>query len=230
MTESKTTTVQTVQERVAQQLARQAEAAQGLRTTGSYISFKNATLKVDGQPVPNNTADVRVLAAIGERSWYPDAFDADAVQVPTCYALDSLSPHPEAKEAQADSCPDCKWNKWGTATDSRGNPARGKACREGARIVVVPANVPLKTAPMYTAKIPVTSLGAVTAFSSRCAQSNALSGEFVTTLSCSEDKKSFFKVHLAIKERSADLDPAMLMNKTDEAMQLALTPYPNLDD
>ena len=222
--------VMTLQERQAALVARQAEAAQGLRTTGSYISFKNAILKVDGQAVPNNMADVRVLAAIGERSYYKEAFSADEVQVPTCYALDSLFPHPEAKEAQSDGCSECQWNKWGTAVDSRGNPARGKACREGARIVVVPANVPLKTAPLYTAKVPVTSLGAVTAFSARCATSGALSGEFVTTLSCTEDKKSFFKVHLAIKERSADLDPMVLMNKTDEAMQVALTPYPNLDD
>ena len=225
-----TNEIVTVEERIKQQLARQAEAAQGLRTTGSYISFKNATLKVDGQPVPNNMADVRVLAAIGERTWYPDAFDADAVQVPACYALDDTVPHPEARDPQSDNCSECKWNKWGTAVDSRGNPARGKACREGARIIVIPANVPLKSAPMYTAKIPVTSLGAVTAFSSRCAQAGKLSGEFVTVLSCTEDKKSFFKVHLAIKEHTADLDKSILLQKQDEAMELAMTPYPNLED
>ena len=225
-----TNEIATVQERIAQQLAKQAEAAQGLRTTGSYISFKNAQLKVDGQSVPNNMADVRVLAAVGERTWYPDAFDADAVQVPTCYSLDSNEPHPEVKEAQSDNCGECRWNKWGTAVDSRGKPARGKACREGARIVVVPANVPLKTAPMYTAKVPVTSLGTVTTFTSRCQQSGKLSGEFVTTLSCTEDKKSFFKVHLAIKEITADLDPLTLLNKHDEAYQLAMMPYPSIDE
>jgi len=230
MTEPISTAVQTLETRRAEMVARQAETAQGLRTTGSYISFKNATLKVDGQAVPNNMADVRVLAAIGERSFYKEAFNADEVQVPTCYALDSQFPHSEAKEAQADACHECQWNKWGTATDSRGNPARGKACREGARIVVAPANVALKTAPLYTAKIPVTSLGAVTAFTDRCNASAAMLGEFVTVLSCTEDKKSFFKVHLAIKERSTDLDPMTLMNKTDEAMQLALTPYPNIDE
>tara|TARA_R110000868_G_scaffold5782_1_gene33942 strand:- start:19721 stop:20413 length:693 start_codon:yes stop_codon:yes gene_type:complete len=224
------TAVMTLEERQAQMVARQAEASQGLRTTGSYISFKNANMKVDGQSVPNNTAEVRVLAAIGERTYYAGAFDPDAVQVPTCYALDSHSPHHEAKEQQADTCGECKWNKWGTAVDSRGNPARGKACREGARIIVVPANVALKTAPMYTAKIPVTSLGAVTAFTDRCNGAGAMFGEMVTTLSCTEDKKSFFKVHLTIKERSTDIDRRMLMDKTDEAMELAMTPYPNLEE
>jgi len=106
-----TNEVMTLQQRLDVALAKQAEAAQGLRTTGSYISFKNATLKVDGVPVPNNTADVRVLAAIGERSWYAEAFDADHVQVPSCYALDAVEPHPEAADPQSDDCASCKWNK-----------------------------------------------------------------------------------------------------------------------
>ena len=228
-----TTEIDDVQQRIKAQLEKQAAAAEGLRTTGSYISFKNAVLKVDGQAVPNNTASVRVLAAIGERTFYEGAYNADDVQVPTCYSLDSDEPHPEAASPQVavgGKCADCEHNKWGTAVDSRGKPARGKACREGARIIVVPATVPLKSAPMYTAKIPVTSLGTVTAFASRCAQSGKLSGEFVTKLDCVEDKKSFFKVHLTIMEHSSDLDMALLLNKQDKAMELAMTPYPTLED
>lgn len=225
-----TTEIDDVAARVKAQLEKQAAAAEGLRTTGSYISFKNAILKVDGQPVPNNTANVRVLAAIGERTFYADAFDPDSVQVPTCYALDSDEPHPEAAKPQAETCADCPHNKWGTAVDSRGKPGRGKACREGARIIVVPANVPLKSAPMYTAKIPVTSLSTVTAFTSRCSQAGKMSGEFVTKLDVTEDKKSFFKVHLTIMEHSSDLDPAVLLSKHDKAYELAMTPYPVLED
>jgi hypothetical protein len=223
------TEIMSVEERIAAQLAKQAEQAQALRNTGSYISFKNAQLKVDGQPVPNNTADVRVLAAVSERTYYPNGFDSDTVQVPACYALDSLYPHPEASEPQADDCASCQWNKWGTAVGANGKPSRGKACREGARIIVAPAGVPLKTASMHTAKIPVTSLSTVTNFTDRCAQAQKLSGEFVTTLSVVEDKKSFFKVHLNIKEVSTNLDSTVLLAKTDEAYQLAITPYPNLE-
>jgi len=94
---------------------------------------------------------------------------------------------------------------------------------------MVPANVPLKSAPMHTAKIPVTSLSAVNNFVSRCQSAAKLTGEFVVRLSVTEDKKSFFKVHLDIKEHSADLDPMLLMQKQDEAYQLAMQPYPNLD-
>ena len=225
-----TTEIATLQEQLARQLARQQEAAQGLRNTGAYISFKNATLKVDGMAISNNMIETRVLAAIGERTYYAGAFDPDAVQVPDCYALDSNDPHPEARNPQADSCGDCQWNQWGSAVDSRGNKARGKACREGARIIVVPANVPLKTAPMYTAKVPVTSLGAVTAFTSRCSQAGKLSGEFVTQLSCVEDKKSFFKVHLTLKEITPDMDMTQLLAKQDQAYELAMQPYPTIDE
>lgn len=224
------TEITTLQERLALQLEKQAAASQAMRTTGSYISFKNAQLKVDGQTVPNNTADVRVLAAIGERSWYPEAFDADVAQVPSCYALDSDEYHPDSTDPQSETCAECKWNKWGTAVNSRGEPAKGKACREGARVIVVPANVPLKSAPMYTAKIPVTSLNTITAFTSRCQQAQKLSGEFVTTLSVTEDKKSFFKVHLTMKEITNDMDMELLLNRQDAAYQLAMTPYPVLDN
>jgi hypothetical protein len=66
-------------------------------------------------------------------------------------------------------------------------------------------------------------------FSSRCQQAQKLSGEFITTLSVSEDKKSFFKVHLTIKEITNDMDLNLLLDRQDAAMQLALQPYPNLD-
>jgi len=234
--------LQTLEQKKQALLERQAEASAAMRSGGSYISFKNAQLKVDGMPVPNNTADVRVLAAVAERAWYEGPFDSDVAQVPSCYALDNDVPHDEAQNPQSDTCATCDKNKWGSAPPRPGSvveklidgkvvkvPApngKGKACREGARVIVVPANVPLKSAPMYTAKIPVTSIGTVQAFSSRCAQAGKLTGEFVAALSVVEDKKFFFKVHLTMKEVTNDMDMALLMARQDEAYQLAVQPYP----
>jgi hypothetical protein len=217
--------------RIQEQLERQAKAANALRTSGAFITFKNANLKVDGQPVPNNAADVRVLAAIPERAWYDGPYDPDNAQVPACYSLDDDSPHPDSSNPQADKCMDCAKNKWGTAPARPGSsvPGKGKACKEGARVIVVPANVALKTAPMYTAKVPVTSLSAVQNYVGRCANAGRLSGEFIGILSVTEDKKSFFKIHLDIKEHTPDLDRQLLLSKQDEAYQLAMQPYPQLD-
>lgn len=222
--EKASTAVMSIQEQIAQQIARQNETAQGLRSSGSYIGFKNAQLKVDGISIPTNELNVRVLAALSERAWYSKDFDADAVQVPDCYALDDSVPHLESSNPQADNCGDCPHNKWGSAT--RG---KGKACRESARVIVIPANVPLASAQMYTAKVPVTSLSTVTSFTSRCGQAQKLMGEFVTKLSVTEDKKTFFKVHLTPVEVSADLDMAALLKAQDAAYNLAMTPYPTIE-
>jgi hypothetical protein len=220
-----------IRQRIAEQLERQQKAAQALRTSGSFITFKNATLKVNGQPVPNNQAEVRVLAAIPERAWYDGPYDPDEPQVPACYALDSGEPHPEASDPQSETCMGCPKNKWGTAPPRPGSnvPGKGKACREGARVIVSPANIPLKSAPMYTAKVPVTSLSAIQTYMDRCANSGRMMGEFIGVLGVHEDKRSFFKVSLDIKEHTADLDQITLMNKQDQAMELALQPYPNLN-
>lgn len=220
-----------IKKRLEEQLERQREAANSMRTSGSYVSFKNANLKIDGQPIPNNRADVRVLAAISERAWYDGPFDSDNAQVPACYSLDDDSPHEDAADPQSDTCAECPKNKWGTAPPRPGSdkPGRGKACRESARIVIVPANVPLKTAPMSIAKIPVTSISTVTNFCDRCSQAGKLTGEFVTELSVVEDKKSFFKVHLTMKEYTSDLDQLLLVKQQEAAYQLAMQPYPTFE-
>jgi hypothetical protein len=188
------------------QMERQAQSAHDLRTSGAFITFKNANLKADGKPVQDNQMMVRLLAAIPERAWYDGPYDADNTQVPACYALDSVEPHPEAADPQAEKCMDCPKNKWGTAPPRPGSnvPGKGKACQERARIIVVPAGEALKTAALYTARIPVMSL------------------------SVTEDKKSFFKVHLEIREHTPDMDPTLLLAKQDEAYQLAMQPYPNI--
>lgn len=220
----KTTAVMSIQEQIAAQLARQNENAQGLRSGGSYIGFKNAQLKVDGISIPANELNVRVLAVISERAWYSKDFDADAVQVPDCYALADTKPHDDASNPQADFCGECAHNKWGSASKGK-----GKACRESARVIVIPANVPVASAQMYTAKVPITSMPTVTSFTSRCSQANKLMGEFVTKLSVVEDKKSFFKVHLTPVEVTAEMDMAGLLTAQNKAYDLAMTPYPTLE-
>jgi hypothetical protein len=215
------------------QLARQAAAIGQLRTTGSFITFKNANLKVDGAPIPSNSIEVRVLAVVAERAWYADAYDADVAQVPACYSLNATGvPHEQSSLPQNATCQGCPKDKWGSAPPRPGanKPGRGKACREGARVIVVPAGMPVKVAPLYQAKVPVTSLDTVASFVSRCTQSNKLTGEFVTHLSVTEDNKSFFKVHLNIKELSSDLELETLLKRQDEARDLALQPYPDIGE
>lgn len=219
-------------DKIQAQLERQVGAIAALRSTGSFITFKNASLKVDGTPIQGNSVEVRVLAVVGERTWYSGAYDSDVAQVPACYSLNgSGEPHEQSHDPQSAMCEDCPKNKWGSAPPRPGatKPSRGKACREGARVIVIPASLPIKNAPLYQAKVPVTSLGEVSTFVSRCTQANKLMGEFVTHLSVTDDKKSFFKVHLNIKELSSDLDTTVLLQRQEEAYELALQPYPDIE-
>lgn len=214
-----------IAQRLAENLERQRRATEAMRTTGIYASFKNANFKIDGQPVPNNKADIRVLSAIGERAYYEGEYDADQTQIPVCYALDDDVPHEQSSSPQSDTCEDCEHNKWGSA--SRG---RGKACREGSRVIFVSASLPLKSAPMVTAKIPVTSLKSVTNLMSRCSDAGKMTGQFVTGIEVVEDKKSFFKVHFTLKELTTDLDMMTLLAAQDKAYQLNMTPYPSMEE
>lgn len=226
--ESKSTEVESmevIQKRLTDNLERQRRATEAMRTTGIYASFKNANFKIDGQPIPNNKANIRVLAAIGERAYYEGEYDADQTQIPVCYALDDDAPHEQSSSPQSDACEDCEHNKWGSA--ARG---RGKACREGARVIFVAAGLPLKSAPMVTAKIPVTSLKSVTNLTSRCSDAGKMTGEFVTEILVVEDKKSFFKVHFELKELTPNMDMAGLLNAQEKAYQLAMQPYPNMEE
>lgn len=211
--------------RLKENLERQARATAAMRTSGIYASFKNANFKIDGQPIPNNKADIRILAAIGERAYYEDEYDADQTQVPVCYALDSDKPHDESSSPQSAKCEDCEHNKWGSA--ARG---RGKACREGARVIFTSANLPQENAPMITAKIPVTSLKSVTALTSRCSDAGKLTGEFITEIKVVEDKKSFFKVHFELKELAKAPPIQVLLGLQNKAYQLAMQPYPSLEE
>src|SRR4051812_43421452 len=97
-----------IAKRLQDNIERQRKATAAMRTTGIFASFKNANFKIDGQAIPNNRADIRVLAAIGERAYYEGEFDADQTQVPVCYALDSDVPHDESKEPQSDACESCE--------------------------------------------------------------------------------------------------------------------------
>ncbi len=212
--------------RLKENLDRQARATAAMRTGGIYASFKNANFKIDGQAIPNNKADIRVLAAIGERAYYEGEYDADTAQVPVCYALDSDEPHEQSSAPQSDKCETCEHNKWGSA--SRG---RGKACREGARVIFMSSNLDIANAPMITAKIPVTSLKSVTALTSRCSDAGKLTGEFVTEIKVVEDKKTFFKVFFELKEiKQVEGGMPALLQKQNKAYQLAMEPYPSLDE
>lgn len=70
-----------VQAQIKAQLERQASAIGALRTTGSFITFKNANLKVDGTPIQSNTIEVV------QRQFFhapPGLIAQPRIQLPVC--------------------------------------------------------------------------------------------------------------------------------------------------
>lgn len=230
--EAKGTAVMSIEERIKQQLAAQTKEAASLQQGGNFISFARGTLKVNDQPIPNNLVKVRVLAVVYERAYYDGPYDPDTPQIPACYAIgDSGKPHPDVAEPINDICASCPKNQWGSALPRPGaTTSKGKACRESARVMVCPVNLPLDSAPVYMAKVPVTSMKAVNGFTDRCNQLGKLYGQFIVQLSCVEDKKTFFKVHLDVESLDEDVELGALLEKMEAAHELGLKPYPKIEE
>jgi len=217
------TQVVSIEDQIKAQLALQQQKLSQLSVGANLISFKGGQLIVEGNVVPGGEAQVIVLAQQGERSYYEGAFDASKPQVPACYSFDGEQPHPEASDPQNGTCEDCPMNEWG----SKG---KGKACREGTRVAVLPANMPLDTAPMYQCSFPITSMGSVKDFFSRAAASGKLSGQFVAQLKVVPDAKSFFKASLTPIAQATDQDLTVLLSRMETARKQLVQPYPVFEE
>lgn len=76
------------------------------------------------------------------RTWWPSDEISDSP--PSCWSLDSIAPHPDSNEAQADKCEQCPHDKFGSALKGR-----GKACKTRA------ADFVLEVAPGAVANLPI---------------------------------------------------------------------------
>lgn len=116
---------------------------------GTFFSLKGGILAFDGDELPHNKLIVVVLDSIIENTYYADEYDPDTPQAPTCYAFgrdeEEMEPFETVEEKQASKCSECEFNKWGSA-----EKGRGKACRNGRRLALIPAGVHNKDGSEYT--------------------------------------------------------------------------------
>ena len=217
------TAVVSIEDQIKAQLALQQEKSAQMQGRVNLISFKGGQLSIGGTPIPNSEADVIVLANQYERAYYPGAFDPSKPQVPACYSFDGREPHATSSDPQSAGCETCAQNEWG----SKG---KGKACREGARVMVVPCTVPLATAPLYQASFPITSVGSVKEYFDRCDNSGKLSGQYKVRLKVVPDVRSFFKASLTMLDvlNQTPEELAVLLERMEQARKILVEPYPDL--
>ena len=151
MTELQTTNLN------ADVLARLASAAKDVaskeRAKISKFGLKAGVLTYGGGQMPGNQVDVIVLAAAYRNTWYEGQYDPDNIQNPNCFAFSlekgDLAPPEQVKDPVSPACATCPKAQWGS--DPRPGK-RGKACKEGRRLVMIPADVLKQTNPVEAIK------------------------------------------------------------------------------
>lgn len=137
---------------------------------GQFISMKGGTLSFQGTPFPGNKLPCVILTSVLHNAYYPDGFDPSSPSSPSCYAFDekmegdekAMAPHDQSPDKQSDNCPDCQWNKFGTA-----DKGKGKACKNGVRIAVIHSDslkADVKDSTIELLNVPATSLKGWAAF------------------------------------------------------------------
>ena len=128
----------------ADELAKQAEVAIANEPTTmgcKFFSLKGGILTWDGEPIVNNEMPVIILDSMYENVYYEGHYQADSAVPPTCYALSrtgvAMTPHEDILEKGTqicESCAQCEYNKYGSATNKK-----GKKCKNSRRLAMVSA-------------------------------------------------------------------------------------------
>lgn len=101
---------------------------------GEFLNVKNAQLHYKGAPVQGNALDVVVLGFTKMNTYYPGAYNPNAIVPPDCYAFGAdeklMKPHAKSADPQHTDCATCPLNQFGSA-------GKGKACKNQVRLAFV---------------------------------------------------------------------------------------------
>lgn len=228
-----------------ERLAEQAKAAAAKeRPSVSKISLRAGQLKYGDQPVKGNVLPCIVLLAGHRNTHYDKPFDPNNLANPVCFAVsvdgEQMEAHenvpdenvPAFAERQVRSCQGCPNNEWGS--DPKGG--RGKACKEGRRLIILPADAAesadaARTAEMAIIDIPVTSGKNYSNFvNGLAAAAGVPPWAAITDVSTQPDAKTQFKVTFTPKT-VIDADEVLeaLHARMAEAERIALQPYDEVE-
>lgn len=180
-------------------LAKMATAAKAVeKPQTSNIGCRAGILTYNGDPVPDNKLECIVLASTHANLYYTEKFDPADPKNPVCFAYsedgENMVPHPKSQYPQAKSCNECPWNKWNS--DPEGG--KGKACKNGRRLALIPAGTTLEdlpTAEIATFNIPVTSVKNWGQYVNKLATLfNRPPMAMITEISAKPDLKTQFKI------------------------------------
>jgi hypothetical protein len=217
------------------------QTADSERAPGQFFGTKACVLTFNKMPIPKNTMDVVVTAGIFENAYYPNPYDPNVIESPTCFAYGVaddegevlMVPHPSAHIKQAAACDGCPRSKFGTA---KGGTGKGKACRNLRRLSVLPAGATTSADGVKKGSVGFVRLAVYSALGwADYVRKLALDGKspysVITKMTLVPDGKAQFKFIYAYV---ADItDPEVLeaiMTRHDFDLQDLQEPYPAPSD
>lgn len=223
------------------------DAAASERPKLSKISLKSGMMTYQGAQIPGDAMDVVILACGYRNTFYSGAYDPDNITNPTCFAISSngedMEAHPNVALSNIPvssqkvprptprSCEGCSKNDWGTAIRD-GKPSKGKACKEGRRMLIVPADgianlEAFKTAEMAVVDVPVTSVDNFANYvNTLSAAVQRPMWAVVTKLKLVRDLRTQFKLTFEALYAINDADVIRaIKGRLDDAMRIATIPF-----
>lgn len=215
-----------------EELAKYAEQAEKMEsksvTGGQYISLKGGAFSFQGSELPDDSIEVIIVDHCLENAYYDGAFDPNNPQSPVCFALtqneDEMAPHEDSTEPQCESCDQCEFNKFGSATTGR-----GKACKNTRRLALIMGEDMENIAGAEVAylKLPPTSIKAWTGYVQQIARTlKRPPFGVVTRISIESDDATQFKVKFSLVESISDSETFKALIAKKEAINPELmAPY-----
>lgn len=240
-TKKPTAQVNTWDEELAKE-AQIAKAREDKQAAGSNsFTTSGGILKLDGNPIPGNSMDVVILHSVALNQFYKNAWDPKNPVPPDCFAFEDengdMAPHKMAADKQCEDCATCPLNAFGSAKDNRGQPAEGKACKNGRRLAVIAAGKAgagkfifdkadeLKVADIRLLTLPPTSLKSWAQYVKGLANTLNVPPFAMVSRITLVPEKTYFKVQVDALERVPnDLIP-VLMARRGEAKEEATKPF-----
>lgn len=237
-----TTALATYDEELAK-LAKEASGQEAGVGGGSFFSIRNNTLMFNDSPVPGNEMLVVVADSVNENVYYTESFDADSPSTPACYAFgrdaDTMGPHADVDDPQAERCADCSMNEWGSA-----DVGRGKACGNRRRLALIQAGTITKNGDyeletdadvlaqeeLCFMRLPPTSLKSWAGYVKKL--DGTLSRPpfaVVTRIAVVPDSKTQFKVTFELVDKVSDQLIPTLMERHKEARTAIEFPYAKIE-
>lgn len=203
--------------------------------TAKFISIRGGKLTFGGADVPGNEMRAVILAYTLENQYYEGRFDANASQVPACYAFgmdkDEMAPHSKASNPQSDTCATCPLNDW--ESDPKGG--KGKACKNVIRLALITEDdlEDLDNAEVVYMKVPVTSVQNFFRYAKKH-MGDIIKRPFwsvITNIKIEQDDETALKVNFTLGEKIEDSDLFSPLKDIHEANATTIGfPYPEASE